>query len=588
MRGLVINRFTANGLAIQGGGSSSVEGSFIGTDTGGTADLGNVKDGILVKDSPNNVVGGSVSGTGNLISGNNQYGVEVTGNTATGNAVRGNMIGTDRSGSLPLGNPAGVSISSSNRGVGGASVLERNVISGNGSYGLGIFTSTGNIVRGNFIGTNSAGTAALGNSTGIFMDGAPGNTIGGLGASDGNLISANTGYGLNFFALSSGNTVQGNRIGTDVTGTKDLGNGGNGIQCSIPAASSPSNIIGGTQPGARNLISGNDGVGIDLDALGCDHYQIQGNYIGTDITGSEPIGNSGDGVLTLLSDTVIGGTAAGEANIIAYNGGPGVALGAERNSVRSNAIFANAALGIDLGPSGVNPNDPGDPDSGANNGQNYPVITAAGTSGGSTTISGSLNSSPNATFALDFFASTQCDPSLYGEGARFLGTTTVATNASGDVGFSVTFPGVDLDADGDGVNEAVTATATDGAGNTSEFSRCLGSGDNCPRWYNPAQNLPPWPVPPNDPDCDGFSTRVENPVGTNPFAHCGPDAWPADINNDTFVDVIGDISQVAGQFGNGVPPAPARYDIAPNPPDHFIDVIGDISRLAGLFGLHCT
>ena len=433
VRGLVINRFTANGLAIQGGGSSSVEGSFIGTDTGGTADLGNVKDGILVKDSPNNVVGGSVSGTGNLISGNNQYGVEVTGNTATGNAVRGNMIGTDRSGSLPLGNPAGVSISSSNRGVGGASVLERNVISGNGSYGLGIFTSTGNIVRGNFIGTNSAGTAALGNSTGIFMDGAPGNTIGGLGASDGNLISANTGYGLNFFALSSGNTVQGNRIGTDVTGTKDLGNGGNGIQCSIPAASSPSNIIGGTQPGARNLISGNDGVGIDLDALGCDHYQIQGNYIGTDITGSEPIGNSGDGVLTLLSDTVIGGTAAGEANIIAYNGGPGVALGAERNSVRSNAIFANAALGIDLGPSGVNPNDPGDPDSGANNGQNYPVITAAGTSGGSTTISGSLNSSPNATFALDFFASTQCDPSLYGEGARFLGTTTVATNASGEL-----------------------------------------------------------------------------------------------------------------------------------------------------------
>ena len=79
------------------------------------------------------------------------------------------------------------------------------------------------------------------------------------------------------------------------------------------------------------------------------------------------------------------------------------------------------------------PNDPGDPDSGANNGQNYPVITAAGTSGGSTTISGSLNSSPNATFALDFFASTQCDPSLYGEGARFLGTTTVATNASGEL-----------------------------------------------------------------------------------------------------------------------------------------------------------
>src|SRR5439155_4174290 len=97
-----------------------------------------------------------------------------------------------------------------------------------------------------------------------------------------------------------------------------------------------------------------------------------------------------------------------------------------------------------------------------------------------------------------------------------------------------------------------------------------------------------------DDDNDQFSDVVESAAGTNPLDNCvgspgtGGDAWPADINQDTFVDVIGDISQVAGQFGNSVPPAPARYDIAPNPPDHFIDVIGDISRLAGLFGQHCT
>jgi hypothetical protein len=97
-----------------------------------------------------------------------------------------------------------------------------------------------------------------------------------------------------------------------------------------------------------------------------------------------------------------------------------------------------------------------------------------------------------------------------------------------------------------------------------------------------------------DDDNDQFSDAIESSAGTNPLDNCvgtpgtGGDAWPADINNDTFVDVIGDISQVGGQFGKSVPPAPARYDIAPDPPDGFIDVIGDISRLAGLFGLHCT
>jgi len=97
-----------------------------------------------------------------------------------------------------------------------------------------------------------------------------------------------------------------------------------------------------------------------------------------------------------------------------------------------------------------------------------------------------------------------------------------------------------------------------------------------------------------DDDNDQFSDVVESAAGTNPLDNCvgspgtGGDAWPADINQDTFVDVIGDISQVAGQFGKSVPPAPARYDIAPDPPDGFIDVIGDITRLTGLFGQHCT
>ena len=95
-------------------------------------------------------------------------------------------------------------------------------------------------------------------------------------------------------------------------------------------------------------------------------------------------------------------------------------------------------------------------------------------------------------------------------------------------------------------------------------------------------------MPVNDPDCDGFSTSVENRVGTTALVHCGTNAWPPDINNDGHVDVIGDISRVTGEFGKSVPPAPARYDIAPDPPDQFIDVISDIVRLTGLFGTSCA
>ena len=109
--------------------------------------------------------------------------------------------------------------------------------------------------------------------------------------------------------------------------------------------------------------------------------------------------------------------------------------------------------------------------------------------------------------------------------------------------------------------------------------------DNCPSWPNPAQSLPPWPIPANDPDCDGFGSSVENSAGTNPFAHCGTNAWPADINNDGFSD-IADIAALTGNFGLSVPPAPARANIAPDPPDGFVDT-ADIARMTALFGQSC-
>jgi len=113
------------------------------------------------------------------------------------------------------------------------------------------------------------------------------------------------------------------------------------------------------------------------------------------------------------------------------------------------------------------------------------------------------------------------------------------------------------------------------------------SSDNCPSWWNPSQDLPPWQVPPNDPDCDGFTAAVEDPAGTNPLVQCGTNAWPADINNDTVSD-ISDIATLGGFFGKSVPPAPARYNIAPDPAlDGFIDIT-DISKIGGFFGKTCA
>ena len=109
--------------------------------------------------------------------------------------------------------------------------------------------------------------------------------------------------------------------------------------------------------------------------------------------------------------------------------------------------------------------------------------------------------------------------------------------------------------------------------------------DNCPNWPNRPQNLPVWPVPANDPDCDGFSSAVETSAGTNPLLHCGANAWPVDINNDTFSG-FADIGFLTNDFGKTVPPAPARHDIAPNPVDGVI-TFSDIGRMTAFFGLTC-
>jgi hypothetical protein len=203
---------------------------------------------------------------------------------------------------------------------------------------------------------------------------------------------------------------------------------------------------------------------------------IQGNFIGTDVTGAQALGNQGAGVVVNDDANTIGGTVAGAGNIIAFNDG-GVLIGqrlfdgkaAVANAILGNAIFANTCKSISLGspPCTAIPNDGGDSDTGANNLQNFPVFTTVSTDGGTTVVAGALNSTPNTAFRVEFFSNTVCDPSGFGAGEQFLGSTPVTTDGQGNASFQATFPAPLA------VGQFLTATATDPNNNTSEFSQCL-------------------------------------------------------------------------------------------------------------------
>lgn len=325
--------------------------------------------------------------------------------------------------------------------------------------GIELNTEGNNKIEGNFIGTDVTGTIGFGNGSNGISVLSSNNMVGGTAAEAKNLISANFSQGIKIGG--SENLVQGNLIGADVTGTTELGNA-NGIVIS----GGSNNKIGGTTPDARNVISGNNGDGVVIfSATG---NLVQGNFIGTDVTGNTGLGNAARGVkISSALGNTIGGTTPGARNVISANGGHGVAIGGLGNNlVQSNSIFSNGGLGIDLGNDGVTPNDVGDSDTGSNDLQNFPVINSALSNGG-THVSGTLNSTPNTVLRLEFFSNAACDPSGHGEGEKFLGSTDATTDGGGDAVFAIAFPTTVP------VGQFMTATATDPDGNTSEFSECL-------------------------------------------------------------------------------------------------------------------
>jgi hypothetical protein len=242
--------------------------------------------------------------------------------------------------------------------------------------------------------------------------------------------------------------VEGNYIGTDVTGTQALGNGSDGVAIEDHIAG-PSNIIGGTTPGAGNLISGNRGSGVYLNnypsRVESNGTLVLGNSIGTDVTGTKALGN-GNGLngwgVVLENFATIGGTTPGAGNIIAFNnlggvkmiGGPGIAI-------QHNSIFSNVGPGILAGASGT-------------------LLTSAVSSNGNLTIGGSLTRTANTSYTLEFFS----NPTAESGGKTYLGSITVTTDGTGNANFKTTF------AVAVGPGEFITATATDPLNTTSAFS----------------------------------------------------------------------------------------------------------------------
>jgi hypothetical protein len=437
VHGLVINR-CPGGIIIMGTSATTntVSGNYIGTDASGSTDLPNASNGVEIRGgAQGNVVGGDTPEERNVISGNGAYGVTIKDSDTMSNTVSGNYIGTDVTGALPgLGNgELGVAIygGAQNNTVGGDTEGERNIISGNGNDGVRIegSSTTGNTISGNFIGTVVSGTQALGNgSRGVRISGAPNNTIGGDTEGERNVISGND-VGVSILGSAAmSNTVSGNYIGTDASGSSDLGNVYNGVEI---GSNAQNNTVGGQTALEGNVISGNGRTGVHIGGTGTNGNTVSLNYIGTDVTGTQDTGNDWYGVR--VADNAQE-NRIGPGNLILGNGYDGVHIYGSltiSNTITENGIYDNDWDGIVLANS-------------ANGGILAPSIDSANC----VFISGTAP----ANSTVEVFTGPD------DEGKTYLATC----SADGAENWSVTGP-FTLDA-------YVTATATDAAGNTSEFS----------------------------------------------------------------------------------------------------------------------
>lgn len=461
--GNVISGNTFDGVTIHNADSNTIQGNLIGLNSAGTAGLGNGSDGVEIRSSMSTMVGGGGTGQGNVISGNTDFGVRLR--SGSSNTVSGNRIGTDQAGTSSIANPVGVLIESSGNTIGGDSTAgEGNQISGNTEEGV-LVTGTGNFVQGNLIGLNAAGTGALGNENGVRILNTSGNTIGGDStAGEGNVISGNQKQGVWLEGPATTNTsVAGNRIGTNQAGTGAVANGSHGVLVD----SAIGNTIGGTAAGAGNLISGNTFDGVRINGAAATNNMLLGNTIGTNAAGPSAVPNRSGVVIggSAGGNSIGDGTAAG-SNEISGNNQRGVWIqgtAGTDNTISQNSIHNNAGLGIAINGPGVQANDAGDPDAGPNNLQNFPVISSVVLNGANLDVEFLVDSAvANSAYDLtiEFFIADADDQ----EGETFLDQVTYT---EADAGLTVQ---ESIAAGTAGIGSMIVATATDAAGNTSEFS----------------------------------------------------------------------------------------------------------------------
>ena len=380
VRGLVINHFNGDGILIMGSGAIGdlVAGNYIGTDVTGLKAVANAGQGVdITEGASDNLVGGSMPSARNIISGNAVRGVYLTGAGTTGNRVQGNYIGTDKTGSAALGNGLdGVSIDGGaaqnwigTDGDGSTDSSEGNVISANQNNGTGILAANSNVIAGNLIGTDVTGTRPLSNRyTGVWIGGGSRfNLVGthGKGVSDSferNVVASNGADGVELTdGGTDNNSVAGNYVGIDISGSKVLGNGQDGV---LIVGGASSNRIGTDGIGSyaideRNVIAGNGYDGVALEGGGTTNNIVAGNYVGSDYTGEVALGGNHSGVTIGggASDNLVGTNGSGvgdasERNVISGNLWSGVYItdaGTSENIVAGNYIGVDAQGTSDLG-----------------------------------------------------------------------------------------------------------------------------------------------------------------------------------------------------------------------------------------------
>jgi len=323
LRGMAINRFGA-GVGI-GSSGVTVEKCYFGLSPDGSP-AGTTSDNVIAVDvrgaaATNNTIGG-VGNLGNVIS-NSNFGVAIS-QGASSNKVFGNKIGTNAAGTSAIPNGNGVVMEgATGNQVGGETAGQGNLISGNTTTGVLInLSSSNNTITGNKIGTNASGTEAIANALGVAIGASNNNSIGSIKAGGGNLISGNTGAGIILGQNASDNTIVGNLIGTKAEGTAALAN-----LAGVIIEDSDDNDLGAETGGSGNLISGNTTVGVAL-RTNASNNRVAGNNIGTTLNGTAVLPNGQHGIF--------------------------VDTGAEENRLRSNVIgghnLTDESGGIVLGP----------------------------------------------------------------------------------------------------------------------------------------------------------------------------------------------------------------------------------------------